>query len=69
MPEIIVRDAENIEVSLKRFKKSIEREGILTEIRRRDFFEKPSVKRKRKADAAKRKMLKKQRQRNVSRGR
>ncbi|MEI7475270.1 MAG: 30S ribosomal protein S21 [bacterium] len=52
MSEIQVGDNESIESALKRFKKKIQKAGILSEIKRRERYEKPSVKRKRKAEAA-----------------
>ena len=52
MSEIRVGEGESIETALKRFKKKIQREGILSEIKRRERYEKPSVKRKRKSEAA-----------------
>ena len=52
MPEVRVRDNESIESALKRFKKKIQKAGILSEIKRRERYEKPSVKRKRKSEAA-----------------
>ena len=52
MPEVRVRENENIESALKRFKKKIQKAGILSEIKRRERYEKPSVKRKRKSEAA-----------------
>ena len=48
-------DNENIESLLKRFNKRVQQAGILSEIRHGEFFEKPSVKRKRKEAAKKRK--------------
>ena len=48
MCEIRVAEGEPIEVALKRFKKKIQRAGILSELRRRKHYEKPSVRRKRK---------------------
>jgi small subunit ribosomal protein S21 len=59
MPAIIIRDGESFESALKRFKKQCERTGILSEIRRREHYEKPSVKRKKKILAAKKRALKK----------
>ena len=44
MPEVRVRDNESIESALKRFKKKIQKAGILSEIKRRERYEKPSVK-------------------------
>ena len=53
MPAVIIRDGESFESALKRFKKQCERTGILSEIKRREHYEKPSVKRKKKILAAK----------------
>jgi small subunit ribosomal protein S21 len=50
--EVRVAEGESIEAALKRFKKKIQKAGILSEIKRRERYEKPSVKRKRKAEAA-----------------
>ena len=47
-----VRSEESIESALKRFKKKVQKAGILSEIKRRERYEKPSVKRKRKSEAA-----------------
>ena len=52
MPEVRVRENESIESALKRFKKKIQKAGILSEIKRRERYEKPSVKKKRKSEAA-----------------
>ncbi len=59
MPVVIIRDGESFESALKRFKKQCERTGILSEIKRREHYEKPSVKRKKKILAAKKRALKK----------
>lgn len=64
MPTVRVRDNEPIEVALRRFKRSCEKAGILTEIRRREFYEKPTTERKRKAAAAVKRYLKKQMREN-----
>jgi len=58
MPLIKVREDESLENALKRFKRKCEKSGILSEIKKRQHFEKPSVKRKRKALAARKKLLK-----------
>ncbi len=55
MPTVTVEENEPIERALKRFKKECQKSGILAELRRREYYEKPSVKRKRKVEAAKRK--------------
>jgi small subunit ribosomal protein S21 len=53
LSEVRVGENESIESALKRFKKKIQKAGILSEIKRRERYEKPSVKRKRKSEAAK----------------
>ena len=55
MSQVVVREGENFEALLKRFNKRVQMDGILSEARRRSHFEKPSVKRKRKAAAKRRK--------------
>ncbi|HNS78820.1 MAG TPA: 30S ribosomal protein S21 [Syntrophorhabdus sp.] len=61
MPAVVVRDGESFESALKRFKKLCEKTGILSEIKKREYFEKPSVKRKKKMLAAKKRAIKKMR--------
>ena len=61
MPGVKVRDHESFEQALRRFKKQCEKAGILSEVRKREHFEKPSIKRKKKAIAARKRALKKQR--------
>jgi small subunit ribosomal protein S21 len=61
MPGVKVRDGESFEMALKRFKKQCERAGIFSEIRKRQHYEKPSVKRKKKMIAARKRALKKMR--------
>ena len=56
MPGVKVRDNEPFEAALKRFKKQCEKAGVLSEIRKREHYEKPSVKRKRRLLAAKKKV-------------
>jgi len=58
MPGIRVRENESFENALRRFKKQCEKTGIISEIRKREHYEKPSVKRKRKALAARKRALK-----------
>lgn len=57
MPVVKVRESESFENALKKFKKQCEREGILSEIKKREHYEKPSVKKKKKAIAARKKAL------------
>lgn len=52
MTEIRVRENETLEEALRKFKKKCARAGVLAEIRKREHYEKPSVKRKKKAEAA-----------------
>ena len=54
-----VREEESFENALRRFKRKCEKAGVLTELKKRQHFEKPSVKRKRKAIQARKKMLRK----------
>jgi small subunit ribosomal protein S21 len=61
MPGIKVKENEPFEIVLKKFKKQCEKAGILSEFRKREHFEKPSIKRKKKAIAARKRALKKQR--------
>jgi small subunit ribosomal protein S21 len=59
VPVVHVREEESFENALRRFKRKVEKAGILTELRKRQHFEKPSVKRKRKEVQARKKMLRK----------
>ncbi|HET9211628.1 MAG: 30S ribosomal protein S21 [Acidobacteria bacterium] len=59
MPVVHVREEESFENALRRFKRKVEKSGILTELRKRQHFEKPSVKRKRKAVQARKKIMRK----------
>ena len=59
MPVVHVREEESFENALRRFKRKIEKSGILTELRKRQHFEKLSVKRKRKTIQARKKQARK----------
>lgn len=59
MPTIRVKEGENPEYALRRFKRACEKAGILTELRRRESYEKPTAERKRKKAAAVKRHLKK----------
>ncbi len=59
MPVVHVREDESFENALRRFKRKCEKAGVLTELKKRQHFEKPSVKRKRKVMQARKKMLRK----------
>ncbi len=61
MPGIRIREDESFEIALKRFKKQCEKAGILSEIRKREHYEKPSIKRKKKLLAAKKRAFKRMR--------
>lgn len=61
MPGVRVKEGESFERALRRFKKQCERAGILGEIRKREYYEKPSVKAKKKAAAARKRLIKKMR--------
>jgi small subunit ribosomal protein S21 len=59
MPGVRVKEGESFERAMRRFKKQCERSGILGEIRKREHYEKPSIKKKKKAAAARKRLLKK----------
>ena len=52
MPGIRVKENEPFEVAIRRFKRTIEKAGVITELRSREFYEKPTAERKRKKAAA-----------------
>ncbi|MGD8783593.1 MAG: 30S ribosomal protein S21 [Thioalkalispiraceae bacterium] len=52
MPSVKVRENEPFDIALRRFKRSCEKAGVLSEVRRREFYEKPTAIRKRKMAAA-----------------
>ena len=52
MSETRVRKNETIDAALRRFKRSIAKDGVLAEVKKRKHYEKPSVKRKKKSEAA-----------------
>jgi small subunit ribosomal protein S21 len=57
--EVKINEGESFETALKRFNRKIQQEGILAEARRREHYEKPSMKRKRKEAARRRKTVRK----------
>ena len=61
MPGVKVHEGDSIDKALKQFKKQCEKSGILTEIKKREYYEKPSVKRKRKMLVARKKRIRAQR--------
>lgn len=58
LPSVRVRDNEHFDAALRRFKRACEKAGVLTELRRREFYEKPTQERKRKRAAAIKRQLK-----------
>jgi small subunit ribosomal protein S21 len=58
---IRIRDNEAFEQAFRRFKKACEKSGILSEVKKREHFEKPSVRKKKKSMAARKRLLKKSR--------
>ena len=64
MAGVRIRDGEPFESALRRFKKAVEKAGVLSEIRKREHYEKPSVKKKKKALAARKRAQKKGRRRS-----
>ena len=52
MPGVRIRESEHFDAALRRFKRSCEKAGVLTELRRREYYEKPTQERKRKKAAA-----------------
>jgi small subunit ribosomal protein S21 len=59
VPGIIVGNNESIDSALKRFKKQVEKGGILSELRKREFYEKPSERKKKRLFAARKRLMKK----------
>ena len=58
MSEIKVKEGESLDSALRRFKRSCAKSGVLAEVRKREHYEKPSVKRKKKAEAARKRKFK-----------
>ena len=59
MPSVKLRENESFEIAVRRFKRACEKAGVLAEVRRREFYEKPTWVRKRKKAAAVKRSLKK----------
>jgi len=58
MSEIYIKANESLDSALKRFKRSCVKAGVLAEVRKREHYEKPSVKRKKKSEAARKRKYK-----------
>jgi small subunit ribosomal protein S21 len=56
MPGIKIKESESFENALRRFKKQCEKAGILSEIKKREYYESPAIRRKKKMLAARKKM-------------
>lgn len=65
MPGIRIHPDEPIELALKRFRKQVERGGVVSECRRREAYEKPSIRLKRKDAAARKRLMKRLRRMRV----
>jgi small subunit ribosomal protein S21 len=69
MPVVKVKENEPFDVALRRFKRSCEKAGVLSEVRSREFYEKPTTERKRKKAAAVKRHAKKMSRDNARRAR
>jgi len=58
MAEVRVKENESLDSALKKFKRACSRSGIMTELRKRECYEKPSVRRKKKSEAARKRKYK-----------
>ena len=58
MAEVRVKESETLDSALRRFKRQCARSGVLAELRKREHYEKPSVKRKKKSEAARKRKYK-----------
>ena len=58
MAEVRLGKNESLDTALKRFKRSCARDGVLAEVRKREHYEKPSVKRKKQSEAARKRKFK-----------
>lgn len=58
MPVVKVKENGSFENAIRKFKKQCEKEGILSEVRKREHYDKPSVKKKKKSIAARKKIIK-----------
>ncbi len=65
MPGVFLDDTDHFDVALRRFKKQVEKAGILSELKKRQHYEKPSVMKKKKKAAARKRLLKKLRKMNL----
>jgi small subunit ribosomal protein S21 len=68
LASIVVEESENLEKAIKRFKRMVEKEGIIREYKKREYYEKPSTILNRKNKAIQRKLMKKTRDNGRSHG-
>ncbi len=59
VPGVFVTDADSFDYALRKFKKQVEKAGVLSELKKRQHFEKPSIQKKKKEAAARKRLLKK----------
>lgn len=64
MPGVYLEESDSFDIALRRFKKQVEKAGILSELKKRQHYEKPSVMHKKKKAAARKRLLKKMRKLN-----
>jgi small subunit ribosomal protein S21 len=62
---VVIGDSEPFEKAFKKFKRLVEKEGILTEVKRRQFYEKPSEKKKRRERQARKRIVKAMKKRSM----
>ena len=65
MPGVYLNEDDSFDIALRRFKKQVEKAGILSEMKKRQHYEKPSVMRKKKKAAARKRLMKKIRKMNM----
>ena len=58
MSEVRIKDNESLDSALRRFKRSCAKSGVLAEVRKKEHYEKPSVRRKKKSEAARKRKFK-----------
>ena len=67
MPGVFLNEDDyNFDIALRRFKKQVEKAGVLSEMKKRQHYEKPSVMRKKKKAAARKRLMKKMRKMNIA---
>nr|WP_289510134.1 30S ribosomal protein S21 [Desulfovulcanus ferrireducens] len=65
VPGVVLGENDNFDLALRKFKKQVEKAGILSELKKRQHYEKPSVQRKKKEAAARKRLMKKLRKMNL----